>query len=37
MFVYLSKVVIPVEEAFLVQHYGSVYEAYLAAVPLWIA
>ena len=37
MFVYLSKVVIPVEEAFLVQHYGSVYEAYLAAVPRWIA
>ena len=37
MFVYLSKVVIPTEEAFLAQHYGPAYEDYLEAVPRWIA
>ena len=36
MFVYLSKVVIPAEEAFLAKHYPQEFEAYAAATPRWL-
>lgn len=35
-FVYLDKVVIPGEEAFLGREFGASYDAYMAATPRWI-
>ena len=37
MFVFLSKYIIPVEEAFLAQHFGAAYDKYAEAVPRWLA
>ena len=36
MFVWLSKVVIPGEEAFLTREFGSTYESYLGSTPRWL-
>ncbi len=36
MFLYLSNVVIPAEEAFLERHYGAAYTAYAASTPRWL-
>ena len=36
MFVWLSKVVIPGEEAFLSREFGASYEAFLASTPRWL-
>lgn len=36
MFVWLSKVVIPGEEAFLTREFGASYEAFLASTPRWL-
>ena len=36
MFAYLSKIVIPAEEAFLEQNFGSAFTEYAASVPRWI-
>ena len=36
MFVWLSKVVIPGEEAFLARHFGEAYAAYLESTPRWL-
>jgi protein-S-isoprenylcysteine O-methyltransferase Ste14 len=36
MFVWLSAVVIPGEEAFLSRNFGSEYNAYLASTPRWL-
>ena len=36
LFVWLSKVVIPGEEAFLARHYGAQYETYMETTPRWL-
>ena len=36
MFAWLSKVVIPGEEAFLLRNFGAEYEAFLASTPQWL-
>ena len=36
MFVWLSKVVIPGEEAFLTRNFGSEYAAFLESTPRWL-
>ena len=36
VFVYISTVVIPKEEEFLLAQFGSSYEAYMATTPRWL-